>query len=394
MKPGSHRRKFLATQPLGAPVPVTSAGVRRAHVFVLAFASTALLMSCSDVRDGQPFALQQSLTSAPVAHDADDPAIWIDRAVPSRSLIIATDKAAAPDGALWVFGLDGAVRQVVKPLDRPNNVDVEYGLPTPRGSIDIVVATERYRRRLRVYSITAEGLTAIDGGGVPVLEGEHGEMAMPMGIGLYRRPRDGAIFAIVAPKSGSATDYLWQYRLTFDGESGVVRGARVRRFGNFSGVGEIEAVAVDDELGYVYYADEEYGLRKWHADPDSPEAHRELAVFGRAGFRQQREGIAVVGRPDGTGFVVATDQIPGSSVLHAFRREGQPGRPHDHEPAVAMIPTTSDDTDGIDAAATALGTGFPEGLLVMMNSSGRNFHFYDFGTVRNLIAGSVRGACR
>ena len=45
----------------------------------------------------------------------------------------------------------------------------------------------------------------------------------------------------------------------------------MRRFGTFSGLGEIEAVAVDDALGYVYYADEGTGIHKWHADPDAPE---------------------------------------------------------------------------------------------------------------------------
>ena len=71
-----------------------------------------------------------------------------------------------------------------------------------------------------------------------------------MGIGLYRRPKDGAIFAIVSPKAGPKTNYLWQYRLDDDG-TGRVKATFVRRFGAFSGNGEIEAVAVDDELGYV-----------------------------------------------------------------------------------------------------------------------------------------------
>ena len=92
-----------------------------------------------------------------------------------------------------------------------------------------------------------------------VLAGEQGEAAMPMGIALYKRPRDGAIFAIVAPKTGGRDRYLWQYRLTASA-NGIVSGALVRRFGNYSGTSEIEAVAVDDELGYVYFADEDYGI--------------------------------------------------------------------------------------------------------------------------------------
>src|SRR5262245_7144921 len=103
----------------------------------------------------------------------------------------------------------------------------------------------------------------------------------------------------------------------------------------------------------------------------------------------QREGIAIVGNSDGTGFIICNDQIPGGSVLHLYRREGQAGQPHAHDPAVASVPTRADNTDGIDATSTALGPRFPRGLLVMMNSSGRNFQFYDLGDVMKPLAMSA-----
>jgi 3-phytase len=346
-----------------------------------AIAIAALAASCSGSGRATSPAIEPVLATAAVANDADDPAIWIDAADPERSLIVATNKAAAPDGGLYVFGLDGAIRQIVTPLDRPNNVDVEYGLMTPAGPIDIAVTTERLRSQLRVYRIDEHGLVPVDGGGIKVLDGETSERAMPMGISLYRRPGDGAIFAIVAPKAGGTTNYLAEYRLTFDAAAGVVRGSLVRRFGNFSGTGEIEAVAVDDALGYVYYADEEYAIRKWSADPDHPDAGRELAVFGRDGFTRQREGIAIVVRADGTGVIVCNDQMPGGSALHLYRREGQPGQPHAHDPAVTVVSTASDSTDGIDATSTSLGPTFRGGLLVMMNSRGQNFQFYDLAAL-------------
>ena len=59
-------------------------------------------------------------------NDPDDPAIWIHPADPSKSLMLGTDKMEST-GGLYVFGLDGALRQSIAPLDRPNNVDVEYG---------------------------------------------------------------------------------------------------------------------------------------------------------------------------------------------------------------------------------------------------------------------------
>jgi hypothetical protein len=38
----------------------------------------------------------------------------------------------------------------------------------------------------------------------------------------------------------------------------------------------------------------------------------------------------------------------------------------------------ADDTDGLDATSAFLGDAFPEGLLVAMNSRGRNLLLYDW----------------
>lgn len=323
--------------------------------------------------------------TAAVPNDPDDPAIWIPPSDPSKALIFATDKVEVM-GGLYVFGLDGALRHRVTPLDRPNNVDIEYGVRLGGQLVDIAVLTERMQHRLRVFSIAADGsaIHNIAPRGIPVLEGEAGEAAEPMGIALYRRPRDGVVFAIVAPKTGGASNYLWQYRL--EEQQGVVSGTLVRRFGAFSRVGptageigEIEAVVADDALGYVYYADERFGIRKWHADPDDPGAGVELAVLGRSGYRGDREGLALYTRENGTGFLVSSDQIPGATRLMIYPRAGPPERPHD-QPLLRAVQTGADSTDGLDVTSTAL-PGFPDGLLVMMNSSPRNFLLYRWSDV-------------
>lgn len=333
--------------------------------------------------DAAPAPVRPAVETDAVSADADDPAIWVNAADPATSLIIATDKTEGA-GGLYVFGLDGATRQIVAPLDRPNNVDVEYGLMLGGVPVDVAVTTERKQHRLRVFRIGGgdaplEEVSA--GGGIPVLEDAEGEASEPMGIALYKRPADGAVFAIVAPKTGCTTDYLAQYRLEDDG-TGRVTGTFVRRFGNFSRIGaepgdpgEIEALVVDDALGYVYAADERFGIRKYHADPDHPDAARELAVIGREGYEMDREGLAIYARPDGTGFLVSVDQIPGGSRLRVYRREGAASDPHDHSEVVREVLTASDDTDGLEVASTPL-PGFPSGVAVMMNSGDRTFHMY------------------
>jgi 3-phytase len=312
-----------------------------------------------------------------VSDDADDPAIWVNTTDPGRSLIFGTNKVKAPSGALVAFGLDGKIRQTFANLDRPNNVDVERGLVVGGRLVDVAVVTECLKRRLRVFRIVPDGsgfsdISSLDG--LAVFTDRSGEAAAPTGIGLYRRPRDGTIFAIVSSRTGPRSGYLQQYRLEDDGV-GRVRATWVRRFGRFSGVGEIEVIAVDDPRGYVYYADEGDGIHKYSADPDSPDAAKELAHFGRTGFSAGREGIAIYEQGPATGYIVCTDQIGGNSEYHVYRREGAAGRPHDHSELLKVVAGGADGTDGIEINSGGL-PDFPRGFMVAMNSKRRNFLLY------------------
>lgn len=332
------------------------------------------------VRDVEP-----AFATARLDHDPDDPSIWIHPTDPAKSLIVATMKVPAPAGAIVVFDLDGRIRQLIPGVDRPNNVDVEYGVDIAGQTVDIAVATERLKRQLRVFRIDPAAGQLVDLGGIPVLEGQEGEAGAPMGIALYRRERDRGVFAIVAPKTGPAEGYLWQYRLSDNGGGGL-SAAFVRRLGNFSATSrresnEIEAVAVDDELGYVYYADEADGIHKWHADPDHPDASRELAHFGRDGFRGDREGIAVYATPGGRGYIVCTDQLDGNTEYRVYARDGSPGNPHDHSREIAVVRGGADATDGLEISSRPLGPRFPDGIMVAMNSTPRNFLVFDWRTI-------------
>ena len=238
--------------------------------------------------------VEPTATTDTTVHDTDDPAVWINPEDPSQSLIIGTDKEA--DGGLYVFDLQGNMipEKNVLGLQRPNNVDVEYGLMLNGQPTDIAVTTERLTHQLRIYSLP--DMKPVDGGGIPVFEGETGEEYRDlMGISLYKRPSDNAVFAIVGRKTGPRDGtYLWQYALEDDGQ-GHVKATLVRKFGAFSGKAEIEAIAVDDALGYLYYSDETVGVRKYYADPEK--GNEELALFATEEFTEDHEGISIYARP-------------------------------------------------------------------------------------------------
>ena len=73
--------------------------------------------------------------------------------------------------------------------------------------------------------------------------------------------------------------------------------------------------------------------------------------------------------PNGKGYIVSVDQLPGESVFHVYKREGEPGRPHDHSAELLSFTGGADGTDGLDVTSAPLGPDFPDGLLVAMNSS-------------------------
>ncbi len=303
-----------------------------------------------------------------VKHDSDDPAIWINAADTSKSLIIGTDKDQ--DGALYVFDLEGKIieEKVVYPLQRPNNVDVEYGFRLDGKAIDIAVTTERLTNELRVFKLPE--MQAIDNGGISVFAGQ--SRRAPMGVALYKRASDQQIFAIVGRKDGPTDGtYLWQYLLKDNGEGAVVA-EKVRAFGRYSGKEEIEAICVDDELGYVYYSDETLGVRKYHADPDHKDAGRELALFATEGFAEDHEGISILDSGDGKGYILVSDQQ--ADEFHIFRREGSEENPHEHQ-LVKVVKLSTHESDGSEITACSFQQKFPGGLFVTM-SDDKTFHYY------------------
>ena len=308
------------------------------------------------------------IITEPTRHDTDDPAIWIHPTEPAKSLILGTDKNE--DGAIYVYTLDGKIdtQKTVRELKRPNNVDIEYGFVLNGKEIDIAVTTERLTNKIRVFQLP--DMTEIDRGGIEVFEEE--KYRAPMGIALYKSPTDDLIYAIVGRKEGPTDGtYLWQYQL-FDDGTGAVRGKLVRKFGTWSGVKEIEAIAVDDVLGYVYYSDEGVGVRKYWADPEHENADNELALFASERFLEDQEGISIYPIDDGTGYILVSDQS--ANQIKIYKREGESNDPHNHK-LIKTVDLSTSNSDGSDVTNTALNEIFPFGLFVAM-SDDQTFQFY------------------
>lgn len=344
--------------------------------FLFQFLSLALVLcACNQPKSTNETSsrISPKVVTDTLPHDSDDPAFWIHPTDLSKSLVIGNDKEA--DGGIYAFDLDGKVVGQITPVQRPNNVDVEYGLNVGDTTMDIAVFTERFREMIRVVSLP--DLKYIDGGGIPVFEGEGSEeFRAPMGITMYKDPASGIISAIVGRKNGPTDGtYLWQYELTAD-TSGVVVGSLKRKFGEYSGNGEIEALMSDDENGVVYCSDEAFGIRKYWAHPDS--TSKEILSFGRTEFQEDREGIALWPKGE-EGRIVISDQQ--EHTFEVFGRNEVNGT----HPHLGTLYLSTEETDGCDIYADSLSPAFPKGMMAAM-SEGGVFHFYDLRDLEKALA--------
>lgn len=345
------------------PVHMKKLHILPVSVALFCFAACNSYKKNIDTDDIVTKAVQPVIVTEKVLNDSDDPAIWINPADPSKSLVLGTDKGDTT-GGIYVFDLQGKIdrSKSVMNLKRPNNIDIEYGFHYNEKTIDIAVFTERGRNMIRVFSLP--DMKEIDGGGIEVFVGE--PQRDPMGISLYNTKNE--IYAIVGRKSGPDGSFLWQYKL--QSENGIVRAKKVRAFGKFSGKKEIESIVVDDALGYVYYSDETVGVRQFYASPDS--SGKELSLFATKGVKNDHEGLSIYPTSDKTGYILLSDQQ--ANRFHIFAREGDDNNAFNHK-LVKVVKVAAKDSDGSDVTSVPLNDTFKHGLFVVM-STDKTFHYY------------------
>lgn len=321
-----------------------------------------ILVGCAGSKKINSIPITPKTITEQVVFDTDDPAIWINPNNQTECLIVGTDKKVG--GGLYLYNLDGKILKKHTNMARPNNVDVEYGLKFNGKKIDIAVATERKTNKIRIFSLP--DFEPIDNGGLEVFEGE--TQRDPMGISLYKNPKNQNIEVVVGRKTGPSGEYLWQYQL-YD-NNGKLALKLLRKFGKFSGKKEIESIVVDDEAGFIYYSDEMFGVRKYYAD--SEKGNQELALFGGKDFKQDLEGISIYPTSATEGYLIVSNQQNNSFVI--YNREG--GSNHQHK-KIAEIKVSAEQSDGSEVTNFPFLPNYPKGFFVAM-SNGKVFHIYDW----------------
>jgi 3-phytase len=302
--------------------------------------------------------------------NVDSPAIWI-APKPEDSLVLLSEKGARQ---VMVFKADAKatfVRRFGK-MKRPNGIAILQNVAIGSIKKDLAFITDRDGSIVHVYSI-------------PDFEpvGSLAEnVKEPMGISLYHRKSDNAVFAYIVRKFGKDNDKVIRFRITE--QNGRITGAREISFGRELLTNQ-ETIVVDTGRELLYIADENRHEVKVY-DLDG----KLVTTFGRGHFSAQVEGIALTGCGK-SGLIIATDQR-GVTEFEVFDRVT-----FEH---LGTIKTSLRVTDGVALTEVAL-PDYPRGLFVAHSdpdgSGGRHAEFFHLDQLLNGLGIDLKdkgAACR
>ena len=343
-----------------------------------------------------------ALLSKPVPEllgDSDDPAIWVNPQNGDESVVISTLK----DGGLVVFDLQGNVKQTLRPQPfgdiRYNNVDLLYGIEIPTDSstgtstVDLAVVSDRENDTLAIFSISETGelsditLPLVGGVNDPdfsIFGVDDGE-ATAYGLATYKSPVDGKAYAFVTQADGNKVAQLELIANSSGGGEDFLEGADpvadvpyiearvVRTIELPAPTGDVadsqsEGIVVDQEKGLLYVAlENEAGILRFSAEPTGGNDYQVIQPVGADYLVPDIEGLSIYYGPEGAGYLIANSQ--GDSSYAVFSREGT------NEYLGSFVVGDNGDidqvneSDGLDIVNVALGSAFPNGLVVLQDGA-------------------------
>ncbi|MCG8605120.1 phytase, partial [bacterium] len=306
------------------------------------------------------------VSTTPAPDDPNDIAIWIHPTNPERSVLIGVDK----DKGIFVWDVNGNELQSIPQDTTANTIDLRQGVSFGGQLADLAVANLRDAGKLAVFKVNpdytgSDVLTQI----ADVNSASNNVQVDSYGLSLYKRLSDGALFVFERPKRDGI---LRQYRIQDDGSGSSVIVTPVRDL-NYAG-GKAEGFVTDDELGFLYVAEEGEGVHKFLADPNS--SPDPLALFAiDDGITPTRQGMGLYACNDGTGYLVLSSK--GNSTFKVYEREG------DNLFVKTVVPkgelgNLDLNTEGLTATSSAAGPNFPAGLVAAHDATSNKFHVYDW----------------
>lgn len=282
-------------------------------------------------------------TTATIQDGANDPAIWVNAADPSKSLILGS----GGEGGFELYGLDGQRASVLAGRE-VTLMSVRYNFPLADASTDLIVAYDAGKSQVVAYSIDgASGKLSDVTGQALQVEKELEGLCMyqsPLSLKYY-------VFAV-----GEGMIQQWEL---FD-QQGKVAGRKIRSIPAGMGAGHCVAY---DRGSKLFFAQETVGVWAMNAEPESdsePQVIDYAAPFGH--FEGDVKGLAVVEFEDSDGYLMVSNAD--ISQIEVYQLDSAEHLASFSIGAASGLDAVQE-TEGLAAVTSALGADYPGGLLVV-----------------------------
>lgn len=281
-------------------------------------------------------------TEVSLRNGATDPAVWLHPEDPALSLIFGADDEAG----MLVYDLAGVTLQTITDEGGVNGIDLRYNFQLNDNETTLVAAGIADEPTVVLYTIsvqnrTLEKLTSIETG------------LSVAAMCMYRSAFTNAYYVFVLSEEGD----LEQYRLEDDGD-GQIQATLAREL---SVGGEVEACAVDDDLGALYIAEGEVAVWRYGAEPEAGTNRVTVDVVG-GNITDEVEGLAVYYGGDQGGYLIVVNEKNDSFLLYE-RRAGNAFVGEFRVSETETIDAVTEPT-GIEVLNLSLGDAYPEGLFI------------------------------
>ncbi len=278
---------------------------------------------------------------------ADDPAIWINKTNPGKSIIIGTNKKAG----LNVYNIYGKELQFA-PVGNINNVDISYDFVFNKRTIDLVAASNRSTQTVDVWEIDGENQKMIEKQLIKIPSG----VDDVYGLCMYHNKNTNQHYVFVNGKNGKVEQWLLQ------NESDTLTAMLARSFWVNS---QPEGMVVDPITDKLYVGVEEDAIYQFNALPnDTLSVKLEQSSATNKDISYDIEGLTIYRQSDKEGYLIASSQGSFSYAIFDINE------PYNYITSFVVKNGKYDgveETDGIDICSTPMGYEFPAGILVLQD---------------------------
>ena len=280
---------------------------------------------------------------------ADDPAIWVNKSNPAKSLIIGTNKTAG----LNVYDLKGNELQFL-PIGKINNADVSYGFKFKGKTMDIVAGSNRTNQAVEVLAIDADNLKLVEKPLCTILS----SVDDVYGLCMFHDTAKDKHYVYVNGKNGKIEQWY------LNNQTDTVTAELARSFWVNN---QPEGMVVDPQTNILYVGVEEDAIYKFsayaNADTTSTKIVSSSAVNNNL-ISYDIEGLAIYRTSETDGYLIASIQGSFSYAIFDLTEN------NNYITSFVIKDGEYDgaeETDGLEVTTVALSDEFPKGILVVQD---------------------------